>query len=70
MLREAFGEYSLSRTEVSEWHSRFKAGRLPIEDGKRPGRPSTSKTIEKTIAEQSLSSQTPLGSVMEFATGS
>jgi hypothetical protein len=26
MLREAFGKHSLSQTEVSEWHSRFKAG--------------------------------------------
>jgi hypothetical protein len=25
MLREAFGEHSLGRTVVSEWHSRFKA---------------------------------------------
>jgi hypothetical protein len=25
MLREAFGEYSLSRTAVFEWHSHFKA---------------------------------------------
>jgi hypothetical protein len=25
MLREVFGELSLSRTAVSEWHSRFKA---------------------------------------------
>jgi hypothetical protein len=25
MLSEAFGEHSLSRTVVSEWHSRFKA---------------------------------------------
>jgi hypothetical protein len=27
MLREAFGEYSLSRTAVFEWHSRFKAAK-------------------------------------------
>jgi hypothetical protein len=26
MLREAFGEHSLSRTAVFQWHSRFKAG--------------------------------------------
>jgi hypothetical protein len=42
------------------------------------GRPSTSKTTEnvekfknssmKTVAEQSMSSQTPLGSVMEIST--
>jgi hypothetical protein len=26
MLSEVFGEHSLSRTAVFEWHSRFKAG--------------------------------------------
>jgi hypothetical protein len=26
MLRNSFGEHSLSRTAVFEWHSRFKAG--------------------------------------------
>jgi hypothetical protein len=30
ILREAFGEHSLSRTAVFEWHSRFKAGRVPF----------------------------------------
>jgi hypothetical protein len=32
MILEAFGEYSLSRTVVFEWHSRFKAGRVSVED--------------------------------------
>jgi transposase len=32
MLCEAFGEHSLSRTVVSEWHSRFKVGRVSLED--------------------------------------
>jgi hypothetical protein len=32
MLREAFGEHSLSWTAVSEWHSRFKAGQVSVED--------------------------------------
>jgi transposase len=40
----AFGEYSLSRAAVFEWHSRFKAGR--VEDDERSGRPSSSKTTE------------------------
>jgi hypothetical protein len=44
MLREAFGEHSLSQTAVFEWHSRFKAGRLSVEDDESLGRPSTSKT--------------------------
>jgi hypothetical protein len=36
----------LSRTVVFEWHSCLKAGRVSVEDDKRLGRPSTSKTIE------------------------
>jgi hypothetical protein len=30
MLRETFGEHSLSRTAVFEWHSRFKAGQMKM----------------------------------------
>jgi hypothetical protein len=33
MLHEAFGEYSLSRRAVFEWHSRSNAGQVPVEDG-------------------------------------
>jgi hypothetical protein len=43
MFREVFGEHSLSRTSVSEWHSRFKGGRVSAEDDKDSGRPSTNK---------------------------
>jgi hypothetical protein len=32
MLHEASGEHSLSWTVVSEWHSRFKAGQVSVED--------------------------------------
>jgi hypothetical protein len=76
MLREAFGGHSLSRSAVSEWHSHLKAGRVSVENDKRSGRTSTSKTtgnvekIRKLINEdvaESMSSQTPLGSVVEFA---
>jgi hypothetical protein len=37
MLREAFGEHSLSQTVVSEWHSCFKAGQVSVEDDGRSG---------------------------------
>jgi hypothetical protein len=37
MLREAFGEHSLSETVVFEWHSRFKAGQVSDEDDERSG---------------------------------
>jgi hypothetical protein len=45
MLCEAFGEHSLSGTAVSERHSRFKAGRVSVENDKCSGRPS--KMTEK-----------------------
>jgi ribosomal protein S25 len=32
--------------ENIQWHSRFKAGRVSVEDVERSGRPSTSKTTE------------------------
>jgi hypothetical protein len=76
-LVEALGKNSLSRTAVLEWHSCFKAGRVSIYDDERSGLPSSSNTTEnvekienssmKTVAEHSMSSQTPLGSVVEFA---
>jgi hypothetical protein len=37
MLCETFGEHSLSRTAVFEWHSRFKAGQVSVEDDKVQG---------------------------------
>ena len=46
MLREVFQEHSLGRIQVFRWHARCKAGRMPLEDDDRSGRPSTSKTAE------------------------
>jgi hypothetical protein len=46
MLREAFGEHSLSQTVFFECPSCFEAGQVSVEDDKRSGRPSTSKTTE------------------------
>jgi hypothetical protein len=46
MLREAFGDHSLSWTVVFEWHSCFKAGQVSVEDDEYSGWPSTTKTTE------------------------
>jgi hypothetical protein len=80
ILHEAFGEHSLSQTVVFEWHSRFKASRVSAEDDERSGQLSTTKkqkmfkkfenTSMKTVAKQSMSLQTTLGSVMEYVTKS
>jgi hypothetical protein len=76
MLHEAFGEHSLSRRAVFERHSHFKAGQVSVEDDEHSGRPSSSKMTEnakkfenlstKTVAGQSMSLRTPLGSAMEL----
>ena len=49
MLQKAFPESALGRTQVFEWHSRFKSGQDSVKDEERSGRPTTSKTPE-TIA--------------------
>jgi hypothetical protein len=54
MLRQAFGEHSSSQRAVFEWHSRFKAGRVSVEDEESSGRPRTSKTTENVDKIQEL----------------
>lgn len=46
LLKQVYGDGCLSRTQVFEWHKRFKEGRDEIEDDPRSGRPSTSTTPE------------------------
>ena len=44
MLKIAFGEEAMCRTQTYEWWKRFKEGRTSVDDDPRSGRPSTSKT--------------------------
>ena len=45
MLKIAFGEEAMYRTQTYEWCKRFKDGRTSVDDDDpRSGRPSTSKT--------------------------
>ena len=41
---EVYGEDVMTRTQIFEWHKRFKNGREEVEDDPKSGRPSTSKT--------------------------
>ena len=43
LLQEVYGECTMSRTRLFEWHRRFKEGREEVEDDHRSGRPSTSR---------------------------
>jgi transposase len=44
MLKIAFGEVDICRTQTYEWWKRFKEGRTSVDDDPRSGRPSMSKT--------------------------
>jgi hypothetical protein len=67
MLREAFGETSLSRTVLSEWHSRLRAGQVSAEDDERSGRPSTSKMTENVAKIRELIHEDRCRTIHELA---
>ena len=46
LLQEVYGDDTMSRTRLFEWHRRFKEGREKVEDNHKSGRPSTSRTDE------------------------
>ncbi|WP_316399518.1 leucine zipper domain-containing protein [Bradyrhizobium sp. 33ap4] len=46
MIRQAYGDESVSRTTCFEWHARFRSDRASLNDDARSGRPSTSSTAE------------------------
>ncbi|XP_067937020.1 protein GVQW3-like [Watersipora subatra] len=45
MLHTAFGDESLKKTQVYEWHKRFRKGREEVEDDKRCGAPTSRRTV-------------------------
>jgi len=46
MLQQAYGDDAMGRSATFEWYSRFKNGRMSIEDDERSGRPCSSNTAE------------------------
>ena len=44
MLCDVYGDSSMSRTRVFEWHKRFVEGREDVENDPKSGRPCTSTT--------------------------
>jgi hypothetical protein len=66
MHRKAFVEHCLSQTAVFEWHSRFKACRVSVEEDECPGRPSTSKTTENVEKIQELVHEDHCRTICEF----
>ena len=43
-LREVYGEGVMSRTQIFEWHKRFKKGYEEVEDDPKTRRPFTTRT--------------------------
>jgi len=49
MIQQGFGDQSLSRTQVFQWHTRFKTSRTSVDDNEHTWRP-TSYTTPETVA--------------------
>ena len=45
MLKIVYGDNCLSRTQIFEWHRRFKEGRDDVGHNQRSGRPIESLTV-------------------------
>ena len=58
MLKIAFREESIGRTQTYEWYKHFKEGRTSVDDDPCSGRPSTSKTDDNVakVREVTMSS--------------
>lgn len=44
LLQEAYGEHSMKKSSVFEWHRRFKEGREDVRDDARSGQPKSKRT--------------------------
>ena len=50
MIQQGFGDQSLSRTQVFQWHARFKTGRTSVDDDDEHTWRPTSCTTPETVA--------------------
>ena len=46
MIKRAYKEESMGKSQIAEWFKRFKEGRTSVESDPRSGRPSTTTTTE------------------------
>lgn len=68
MMQIAFGNNTLSRTQVFNWHKSFKEGRVDVEDEPRSGRPSTATDDNHVTKVRELVLENRRLSVRELAT--
>ncbi|UYV76496.1 K02A2.6-like [Cordylochernes scorpioides] len=66
MLNKTFPNDAPKRTTVFEWHSRFKAGRISIEDDPRQGRPKFQRTDENVQKITDLIKENPRTTFLEL----
>ncbi|UYV69583.1 hypothetical protein LAZ67_6004023 [Cordylochernes scorpioides] len=66
MLNKAFPNDPPKRTTVFEWHSRFKAGRISIEDDPCQGRPKFQRTDENVQKITDLIKENPRTTLLEL----
>ncbi|UYV71997.1 hypothetical protein LAZ67_9001515 [Cordylochernes scorpioides] len=66
MLNKAFPKDAPKRTTVFEWHSRFKAGRISIEDDPRQGRPKFQRTDVNVQKITDLIKENPRTTLLEL----
>ncbi|UYV61993.1 hypothetical protein LAZ67_1007367 [Cordylochernes scorpioides] len=66
MFNKAFPNDAPKRTTVFEWHSRFKAGRISIEDDPRQGRPKFQRTDENVQKITDLIKENPRTTLLEL----
>ncbi|XP_044753368.1 protein GVQW3-like isoform X1 [Coccinella septempunctata] len=67
MLKKAFVDNCMSKTQAYDWYKSFKDGREVVEDLPRSGRPSTSTTDDNIIQIKKLVLENRHSSVRELA---
>jgi hypothetical protein len=54
LLTVAYGEYTMKKSSVFEWHRQFKAGQEDVQDDLRSGQPKMQRTDESVDRVQTL----------------
>jgi len=68
MIQQGFGDQSWSRTQVFQWHTRFKTGRTSVDDDEEHrGRPTSRKTPETIARIQELIRQDRRRTIRDIA---
>jgi len=67
MIQQGFGDQSLSRTQVFQWHTWFKNSCPSVDDDKQTGRPTSCTTPETVVRIQELTCQDRRRTIRDIA---